>query len=108
MRSKKLSSARPPAGRLDASGTAVKPDTDLLAIDDDRNLAGTIGKLQHAVHLIGIVDDTDIFDLPTLFSVGFTGRTGVGSCVFSENENAIRHGNPPFESDRRVEFKIVK
>jgi hypothetical protein len=103
-----LSSTRPPAGRLNASGASVKPDPDLFAINDDRHFAGTIGKLQHARHLVAIVDDTDVFDLPSFFSVGITGRTGIGSCIFSENENAIRHGNPPFRSDRHVKFKIIK
>jgi hypothetical protein len=99
---------RPPAGRLNASGATFKPDMDLPAIDDNRNLAGTIGKLQHAAHLVRVVDDTDIFDLPSLFSVGFTGRIGIGSCVFAENENTIRHGNPPCGNDRHVSFKIIK
>ena len=86
-----LSLARPPAEPLYPSGAPIKPDDDIIAINDNRNFASTVRIFKHSVHLIGFVDYADVVDLHSFFLIGFTSRIGIGSCVFTENENAIRH-----------------
>ena len=103
-----LNLARPPAGPLYPSGTSVKTDRDIIAINNDRNFASAIRVLEHSVHLVGLVNHADIFDLHSFFAVGFTSRSGIGSCVFTEYENTIRHALPPSPYSWQLKYKIIK
>ena len=80
---------------LDLSRSAVESDGDVVLIHDDRNLAYTVGILQHDLHLIRVRLDADVLHLPALLGKSFTSLIGIGSRVLSENQYFTRHGSFP-------------
>ena len=80
---------------LDASGLAAETDGDLAALDDDRHLAPAVGEFEHGVELSGVGEHVDVIDRFAVLLQGLTGRGGEGSCVFSVDQDLVRHGLPP-------------
>jgi hypothetical protein len=67
---------RPARGRLNASGTARKADTDLPILQDDRHPALPIRKLEHFVELGLILLHVHVLGFA---AIGRPGPFGVGS-----------------------------
>jgi hypothetical protein len=84
-------SFRLPAEKSDASRPPVKADGYRLSLDNDRDLAGTIGMLQHGVYMFWFFNHIIILHLPTLFGKRFTSGPGVRSSILSKKQNFIRH-----------------
>ena len=81
----------------DPSGFAAETDADIVAVDDDGNFAGPVGKFQHGIQLVGIGNDIMILYRFAFLFICFTSSVGVRSGIFSINQNFFRHaGVPPF------------
>jgi hypothetical protein len=86
-----LSGLQHPAVKLYASGSAVKSDDHFPLFHDYRYLPGAVGIFQHFIQTGGIINDIDIFNVFSVFGIGFTSRRGKGSGVFPINQNFFRH-----------------
>ena len=69
----------------DASGAPVKSDGDGLTLDNDRNLAKTVGVLQHGLEIPGIFDNIKVVELNPLLGKCFTSCPGVRSSILAKN-----------------------
>ena len=76
----------PPAAGSDAS-RAAEADRDLLAVHDHWHLTAPLRELEHALELLAILLDVDVFDVDLAPGVILTGRLRVGSGVFAEDED---------------------
>jgi hypothetical protein len=76
---------------LDPSRSAVKADGYRLPLDNDRDLAGSLGVFQHGVKMLGLFDHVIIGYLATFFGKCFTSCPGVWSSILSEKQNFIGH-----------------
>ena len=79
---------------LDPSRSAVKADGNRFPLDNDRNLAGSPGVLQHGVKMFGLFDHIIIGYLAAFFGKCFTSCPGVRSSILSENQNFVGHFFP--------------
>jgi len=79
---------------LDPSRSAVKADGNRFPLDNDRNLAGSLGVLQHGVKIFGLFDHIIIGYLAAFFGKCFTSCPGVWSSILSENQNFVGHFFP--------------
>jgi hypothetical protein len=82
-----------PAEKLDSSRPPIKTDGNVSTLHDHRNLALTVGMLQHDVELIGIGYNVEIFYLFVALGISFTSRPCVGSGILTENQYLLRHGS---------------
>jgi len=60
-------------------------------LNDYRHLSGTVGIFQHFIQTGGILNDVDIFNIFSVFGIGFTSCRGKGSGIFPINQNFIGH-----------------
>ena len=87
-------SFRLPAGNSDPSRSAVKADGYRWPLDNDRNLAGSLGVFQHGVKMLGLFDHVIIDYLAAFFGKCFTSCPGVWSSILSEKQNFFGHFPP--------------
>src|SRR5262249_62049464 len=75
------------AGVSSNASSAAEADRHLLAVDDHRNGAPTLGVAEHPVQIGWLLLDVDVFErnMPPLIVV--TGGSSVGSSIFAENHN---------------------
>jgi hypothetical protein len=64
-----------------------KTDGDFAPVDDDRNFPPA-GEANHPIELLAVVLDVDVDERHVALCVVLTGRSRVGSGVFSENLDA--------------------
>jgi len=82
----------------DPSRSAVKPDDNIILLNNNRNLSYTIGVFQHGLHILGIRRNINVFYFHTFFGISFTSLKGIGSGFLTKNQYLIRHGSPPQEN----------
>ncbi len=77
------------------SGLAVKAYGNILAFNDDRDFACALGVLQHGFKMLRCFYDVVVFELAVIPGKSFTSCAGIGSGIFSENNDAVGHFIPP-------------
>lgn len=83
-----LAGRRPPA--LDFSG-AAEADGDFPGLDEDGHVASPLGELQHLRKSLFVLQHVYILERNFAASVRLPGAGGVGSEIFSEDQNLFVH-----------------
>jgi hypothetical protein len=83
-----LARRRPPA--LNFSGT-TETDGNLSRFEDDRHLAAALGKLQHALESLFVLEHIQIGEGNLAASEGLPGPGGVRSQVLAKNYDFVIH-----------------
>jgi hypothetical protein len=84
-------SFRLPAEMSNPSSSAFKTDSYRFTLNNDRNFSGSIGVLQHGFKMSGIFYHIKIVHLAAFFGICFTSCPGMGSGIFSKNQDIFRH-----------------
>ena len=88
----------------DASATS-KAYSDLLALNYNRDLAGTLAVSEHLLHALRVLGHIDICEGDLLALKMPPGIVGVGSSVLSKYQNLLGHCAPP--NDRLTERSVT-
>ena len=73
------------------SGSAGVPNAHLLAVNDHRDGAFSLGKFQHASHGCCICQNVEVFKRDLLPAIVLTGLESIGSRIFAKNEHFFVH-----------------
>ena len=95
------------AGALDFSGTA-EADGNFPRFDDNRYLAPAVGKLQHSLKRLFVLEHIQIRKWDLAASKGLPGRGGVGSKILAENYDFVVHFTSIATDARRRRAAFVK
>jgi hypothetical protein len=87
-------SAPTPVGVLNFS-VAFEADRDLAGLDDYRDLAPAVGKLQHARQTGIVFQDIDVFERNLATGEVLTGPRGVASEILAKNNNCFHNSHWP-------------
>jgi len=85
-----LSKAADAVGALNFSRTA-KADGDFAGLDNDGDLAPTVGKLEHARQALLVFENVDVLMGNFAARESLPGSSRVGSKIFSEDKNFLIH-----------------
>jgi hypothetical protein len=92
------------AGALNFSGTA-EADRNFTGFDDDGNITPTIGKLQHSCKALLVFQHVDVLERNFATGISLPGARGVGSEVFSKDNNFFVHFSLSIKN-KRVPVKL--